>query len=235
MEVELAMRVHGDLLVLLADFGPQKLGIHDQVVAHNIPFSSPTSLARFFALEVAVLDADGGVEETFLTLIDVPKGELAVKPIPTAAFDSPLLWVLGLTGGILAVDGEGSLTLWDRDGQLAAGPLELGGPTALAFTDPSERLGLFTQQDGRLLLVDLESGQDVGFLLGDRSGDLIGLASVTDRNTVWLGQTDRWIEVPLDPHVWQDRACQLAGRELTDEEWAEFIPGDEPRRDICSQ
>jgi hypothetical protein len=42
------------------------------------------------------------------------------------------------------------------------------------------------------------------------------------------------VKVPLDPDAWRDRVCELVGRELTAEEWADFVPGDEPRRDICA-
>ena len=37
----------------------------------------------------------------------------------------------------------------------------------------------------------------------------------------------------LDPDVWQAAACRSAGRNLTPEEWAEYIGADEPYRATC--
>ena len=32
---------------------------------------------------------------------------------------------------------------------------------------------------------------------------------------------------PLDPQVWLDRACAVAGRDLTRDEWSSYLPGRE--------
>ena len=38
----------------------------------------------------------------------------------------------------------------------------------------------------------------------------------------------------LDPDRWIERACLLADRELTADEWERFVPGDEPQTSACS-
>jgi hypothetical protein len=35
--------------------------------------------------------------------------------------------------------------------------------------------------------------------------------------------------------VWRHEACRLAGRNLTDDEWARYLPGQGPRRRTCPQ
>lgn len=45
-----------------------------------------------------------------------------------------------------------------------------------------------------------------------------------DERTVMLEQPDgRWQEVVAAPAVWQERACQIAGRGFTEDEWAELL------------
>ena len=36
----------------------------------------------------------------------------------------------------------------------------------------------------------------------------------------------------VDPHSWQQRACDIANRNLTREEWRKYM-GDEPYRETC--
>lgn len=45
-----------------------------------------------------------------------------------------------------------------------------------------------------------------------------------DERTVALEQSDgRWQVVVAEPAVWEERACEIAGRVLTQQEWAEFV------------
>lgn len=45
----------------------------------------------------------------------------------------------------------------------------------------------------------------------------------------WDGASVVW---DLDPGAWRAAACHLAGRDLTDAEWARYLPGASPRR-VC--
>jgi len=38
----------------------------------------------------------------------------------------------------------------------------------------------------------------------------------------------------IDPHSWKQRACQIAGRNLTVKEWERYLP-DEPYQKTCPQ
>ena len=40
--------------------------------------------------------------------------------------------------------------------------------------------------------------------------------------------------VVAEPAVWQERACQIAGRVLTEQEWAEFL-GSRPYAPACRE
>ena len=41
------------------------------------------------------------------------------------------------------------------------------------------------------------------------------------------------MRLALEPRLWRDLACQIAGRELTEREWQEVLP-DQPYRWACA-
>jgi len=53
-------------------------------------------------------------------------------------------------------------------------------------------------------------------------GDHVIVVSETGRGWAW----------DVDPSVWEARACRIAGRSLTAEEWQEFLP-DRPYHATC--
>ena len=56
-----------------------------------------------------------------------------------------------------------------------------------------------------------------------------------DERTVALEQSDgRWQVVVAEPAVWEERACQIAGRVLTEQEWGEFL-GARPYAPACRE
>jgi hypothetical protein len=94
---------------------------------------------------------------------------------------------------------------------------------------------MLTDGAGDTLLYDLEADTSVGWLLGQQAQNISGVPNITsDGAFAWLAVDARFVKVPLDPAAWRARACELAGRELTAEEWAALVPGDERRRDICA-
>jgi WD40 repeat protein len=49
-------------------------------------------------------------------------------------------------------------------------------------------------------------------------------------NGIWEGQATHWT---MDPSAWLEAACRAAGRNLTTEEWVEYLGTDEPYRPTC--
>jgi hypothetical protein len=39
----------------------------------------------------------------------------------------------------------------------------------------------------------------------------------------------------LDRSTWREEACELAGRNMTEDEWHRYLPDDGPRRATCPQ
>ncbi len=90
------------------------------------------------------------------------------------------------------------------------------------------------RRDGTFQLWDVESSELVG-VLHDGTANTLGTPTYeAETDSVWLAVPGRAIRVPLDPSIWVQRACGVVGRELTSEEWDEFVPGDGEQRPVCS-
>lgn len=98
-------------------------------------------------------------------------------------------------------------------------------------------------EDGRVTLWDTSGGSEVGTVAIARDFPPIGLDGATggydpipaeDGESIWYTQEGRFVNVSLDPDVWIGEACAAAGRSLTQAEWEELVPFDEPHRDACS-
>jgi len=85
--------------------------------------------------------------------------------------------------------------------------------------------------DGIARLWDFQSGRPYGTPLqstAQGSHGWIGTAVSADGNTLVqlnLGGDGNAVIWTLDPAVWAERACTIAGRNLSEAEWAEFLPG----------
>ena len=126
----------------------------------------------------------------------------------------------------MAVGGFGKVVrLWDvRTGQLVH-ELDQGGNGSftLEFT-PDGRTLAISGFEPVASLWDVQSGARIGPQLtaGDRrtmidlstDGRLLLEVHGNGKGAVW----------DVDPESWKRRACDLANRRLTREEWAEFIP-----------
>ncbi len=48
-----------------------------------------------------------------------------------------------------------------------------------------------------------------------------------ETDSVWVATSGLLMEVPLDRNRWVQQACDLVGRDLTEDEWERWIPGDD--------
>jgi WD40 repeat protein/class 3 adenylate cyclase len=138
-------------------------------------------------------------------------------------------------GRIVATTGQqsGDVVLWDVEtGKRIGEPLDAHAGFALdaQFTN-SGTLLVSGGTDGIVRLWDGQSGHPFGTPLRGTAQGLasgwVGIALSGDGNTlieVYLaaGNAVTWT---LDPAAWSERACVIAGRNLTEAEWAEFLPG----------
>jgi WD40 repeat protein/DNA-binding SARP family transcriptional activator len=138
-------------------------------------------------------------------------------------------------GGTLATGTwDGHERLWDPNTGTPRGEpwLTPAGPVQTTSFSPDGQM-LATSGAGSAELWDASSGKQIGTLVTGRSDK--GSAAAFDRTGHTLVTTSRNGTVLLwdvDPASWRRRACALANRRLTQQEWQDFLPG-RPYKPSC--
>jgi WD40 repeat protein/DNA-binding SARP family transcriptional activator len=156
--------------------------------------------------------------------------ELAVYPQPRIAN----VFAFSPDGHLLVVGGEpGQLSAW-RVGSWTrawtANAVTSGWTGFISFSPDGQLLSTSGGDDGRLLLFDASTGEQVGTTL---STNAMAVAFAPDGNSLLImdGATGvhRW---DVDPRSWVRRACSIAGRDLTLDEGRRYLPG-RPHLTVC--
>ena len=148
---------------------------------------------------------------------------------------------LSANGELLATGGargDDAVRLWEVASQRPLGEALVGHEgevTAVAFS-PSGRTLASAGEDATVRLWDLALRRALGEPLLGHEGTVseVGfspnggkLASADDSGTIMLWDGILWSE---DFDAWRNRLCNVAGRNLTRSEWAEFRPGESYRK-----
>lgn len=80
-------------------------------------------------------------------------------------------------------------------------------------------------RDGTLRLFDVETGRAIGPTLTGHGTFSLALELGPAGDLVSAGLDDTVIRWDLDPEVWVERACALVGRNLTEQEWSDYVGG----------
>jgi len=158
---------------------------------------------------VKVLDVRS--DETLATLRAHELGSVAFSP------DGSLL-----AGGEL----DGDVLLWATDGWGRVGaPLASGGDDPSVAFSPDGRTLATSDRNGAVALWDVASQQAVGPPLPGLPDARTTARFTPDGARLFaLSETGRAIRWEVDPELWLQRACALAGGGLTAEQWAELVP-----------
>jgi WD40 repeat protein len=211
------MPVDGGARQLLATFAPGDLENGSTLVP-----SRDHTVALVETQRTQILRADGSIQT--LNVPGVAADFLADgSGLVIADFEAGLVRIVGLATGDVAtelkVDGRPMTVDVSGDGsRLLVGVLQ---------PDDSGVVELYALPGGAYLGTVSMTGPDsaIAVRFGARFEDAAGggtAISVTDRVRRW----------DVDPTSWKNRACDLAGRNLTRAEWARFL-GDEPYRQTC--
>jgi WD40 repeat protein len=143
-------------------------------------------------------------------------------------------------GRLLAVGGFPRLVrLWDVRTEKLVHELDTGGAEALEFSSDGRILAVsgvssgVVGSGGGVSLWDVETGTQIGpSLTTGKRAALIDLSPDGRRLLVTAanGEGAIW---DIDPGSWARRACALANRTLTREEWQRYLPG-RPYEPACA-
>jgi WD40 repeat protein len=120
-------------------------------------------------------------------------------------------------------------------GEVVGEPLTADGTQlqSVAVSPDGRTVGAMSR-DGSLRLWDRASGRAVGPPLLGHDKQAIGIAWLADGTLVTASLGGSLIAWDTAPDSWADRACELAGRDLTRAEWNRYLPPDEPYRKTCT-
>ena len=122
---------------------------------------------------------------------------------------------------------DGGTLIWETDSWRRVGrPLPLAGAQVLGLAfSPDGRTLATSHDDGTVVLWDVESQQPIGSPLPGPTGRWVTARFTPDGSRLFAvydnGRAFRW---ELDPAVWMQHACAVAGGGLTPEQWEEIVP-----------
>ena len=176
-----------------------------------------------------------GVDNGTVLLTEVPDGTVlrqltvsagAPSGVPTALAFSP-------DGSTLATaDSDGKVRLWDPHNGTARGPGWTAGGRAVLSFSPDGSVLATSSSDGTAALWDISSGKQIGPALTGSPGPVVVAFDATGRTLATAFQDGTVLLWDIDLASWQRRACAVAARRLTQQEWQEFLPG-RPYRPSC--
>ena len=123
----------------------------------------------------------------------------------------------------------GIVQLWDpSSGEQVAGPLPVtAGPvSSIAFDRTGRRFVTAASQDGAIKLFATSTLQQEGDAqrAGQRAPSAVAFTS-DGRGLLAVNEHGAGFVWPMSLAAWEERACTVAGRNLTSREWARYLPG----------
>jgi WD40 repeat protein len=161
-----------------------------------------------------------------------------VARLQQPAQGSAMLARFSRDGRYLAVgNGIGRPTLWHVADWSLAWQAETGHngyDVAVSFS-PDGSILASSGSDSKIFLYDVASGELLGEAFGPNRNSWLYAEFLADRTEIVGyfddGSMSRW---DVDPASQIRTACQIAGREMTQSEWARVMPG-RPYQPICPQ
>ena len=189
----------------------------------------------------------GEHERVWIGGLDTGDGEGVVFEVDAASgsLEDPIgVGTEGVSALALSADGrtlasggaDRRIRLWDAASHEASGGGDLVGHrdvvSGLAFTSDGQNL-ISIDVDLVVNYWDLADRRRVASLHGPGDG-INDLALSADGQSLVVASEDDFVYLwPVDKRAWIDRACEMAGRNLTEQEWRLYGHG--PQRRLCDE
>jgi WD40 repeat protein len=102
----------------------------------------------------------------------------------------------------------------------------------MSFSPDGQTLATAGPGDEQVLLWDVASRRQIGSALPGNGPGLNIYYGGAGRSIVMLSANGSAMVWDVDPDSWKRRACAIANRNLTRDEWRDFV-GDRPYRTTC--
>ena len=113
---------------------------------------------------------------------------------------------------------------------------DVDSPVAAGAIAPDGRTAAVTLRESGVQLIDIDSGTRIGVPMPGVPNNRRGSAGVRwtdDSQHVWIDPTGLVQRFIATPEGWIERACSIAGRNLTDAEWNTYVGLDADPRSSC--
>jgi WD40 repeat protein/class 3 adenylate cyclase len=178
---------------------------------------------------LALAALDGGVQ-----IRDSQAGAL-LRSLPVAGLARSVAY--SPDGGLLAVGQfDGFVRLYSTESWAPVGRRLEGHSQRITNVEFSEdgRTLATSSADGTVLLWDVDTQEPIGAPLTVEPNTFVSAVLSPDSSYLFAVSTGlHGVRLPTDPDVWERHACMVAGRELTQQEWNDVLPGREYRR-VCT-
>lgn len=127
-----------------------------------------------------------------------------------------------------------TIILWDVTTRRPLGPPLAGHNTivkSIRFSPDGKTLAS-AGSDGSIILWDVPTRLPLGLPLKDHGSEIYYLSFSSDGKTLTSSDISKTIQWDVDLEVWKSRACRMANRSLTREEWKQYL-GDLDYRLTC--
>ncbi|HKJ57504.1 MAG TPA: BTAD domain-containing putative transcriptional regulator [Nitriliruptoraceae bacterium] len=187
----------------------------------DVTFDPPVAFADVHPGPVLVTEEPAGGDDVVVTFRELDGDTLEEVVLP-----GPVGWVR------LGPDRRHVIAANDANDSIRWIDLETGESRVLPINAGPDRPDLL--DDGRFLvhtregqyeLWDITAPDRIAVLADPGPSAILGPSVSLDQSHVWIILDGYWSKIPLDPEVWVEQACALAGRTLSDEERADLVPG----------
>ena len=147
---------------------------------------------------------------------------------PLSAFDGSHLIAL-----VQPSSAGSEVTIIDLDDESVRALPSFGQIENIVFARDGEML-VIQSFDGAVNLWDVAADAFAGTLWNGNGAGFGGPWYEQATESIWVLTSEDIVRLPLDETVWHQRACEAAGRDLTQDEWDRLVPGGGPVQSACA-